>query len=212
MKITALKPQQRDKNRVNVYVDGVYSFSLDLTQVLDLGLRTNSEYSAEEIERIQIESGFGKLYARTLEYVLMRPRSIHEVSQYLYRKQRPVRTKTGNMKPGYPAETAERVLERVLTKGYLDDAKFAAYWIENRRLKKGASVRLLRSELRSKGVASATIDAALAESPRDEKEELRKMIERKSSRYSDKQKFMQYLVRQGFSYSDVAEELSTWGD
>lgn len=212
MKITALKPQQRDKNRVNVFVDGVYSFSLDLSQILELGIKTGVEYTEAEIEHIQVESGFGKLYTRTLEYIFMRPRSVFEIEQYLYKKTRPVRTKTGEMKPGYPQATADRVMERIQQKAYLDDAAFAAYWVENRRLKKGASARLLRSELQAKGVAGSVIDAALAESTRSEKDELRKVIEKRGRRYSDKQKFMQYLVRQGFSYGDVAEELSTWGD
>ncbi|UTX51462.1 RecX family transcriptional regulator [Candidatus Saccharibacteria bacterium TM7i] len=209
MRVTNLKPQQRDKNRVNVYLDGVYSFSLDLAQVLELGIRINADYSEDEITHIRAESEFGKLYTRTLEYSLMRPRSVYEVEQYLYRKMRPSRTKTGEMRPGYSKQASERVLDRILERGYVDDAKFAMYWVENRRLKKGASERLLRSELSAKGVASSIIDVTLADSPRSERDELRKVIERKSARYSDRQKLIQYLVRQGFSYSDVVDELST---
>lgn len=179
--------------------------------MLELGIHVGVEYTEEEFAHVRMESEYGKLYGRSLEYSLMRPRSVHEMEQYLYRKTRPTRMKNGELKPGYAKETTIRVLDRLLAKSYVDDVRFATYWVENRRLKKGASARLLKSELQSKGVSSAIIEAALSESERDEKAELRKMIERKSARYSDKQKFIQYLVRQGFSYGDVTDELSGWG-
>ena len=79
MKITALKTQLRDKDRVNVFVDGKYSFSLDITQVAELGIKTGAEYTAEELAELENESQFGKLYTRSLEYALMRPRSQREM-------------------------------------------------------------------------------------------------------------------------------------
>lgn len=209
--VTALKAQQRDKNRVNVYLDGVYSFSLDVSQVLSLGVRSGREYTDEQIMDIRQESEFGKLYGRALEYALMRPRSEYELKQYLYRKTRPTMTKTGERRPGYGSVSADRVYAQVVERGYVNDTHFAQHWVAQRRLKKGASRRLLKQELAAKGVSGEVVEAALAESMRDEHEELRKVVARVSRRYSDKQKLMQYLVRQGFSYGDVTEELSGWG-
>lgn len=212
LRVTNLKSQVRSADRVNVYVDDVYSFSLDLSQVIELGVKVGKEYSEEELEAVKVESEYGKLYARSLEYVLMRPHSAYEVRQYLYRKTRPVRTKDGQLKDGYSKETTERVYARLEERGYLDDRRFAEYWIENRRLGKGASRRLLQSELSAKGVSSAIIEAVAAESSRSDVDELRKVISKKSARYSDKNKFIQYLMRQGFRYDDIADELSGWGD
>ncbi|HEU4830551.1 MAG TPA: hypothetical protein VFS65_00050, partial [Candidatus Saccharimonadales bacterium] len=73
MKITSLSLQARDKNRVNVSVDGVYRFSLDVFQVGELGLKIGKEYEESELLALESESQFGKLYARALEYCLMRP-------------------------------------------------------------------------------------------------------------------------------------------
>jgi hypothetical protein len=39
MKITGITAQQRDKNRINVMVDGKYRFSLDILQLGDLGIK-----------------------------------------------------------------------------------------------------------------------------------------------------------------------------
>ena len=70
MKITAISAQQKDKNRVNIMVDGAYRCSLDIFQVGELGIKTGKEYSEEELIELEQESQFGKLYARTLEYCL----------------------------------------------------------------------------------------------------------------------------------------------
>lgn len=207
MKITSITAQQKDKNRVNVMVDGAYRFSLDISQYADLGIRVGAEYTEEELDSLINESQFGKLYVRTLEYCLMRPHSIREVKDYLYRKTRTtkIKTRSGDIKDreGVPVEMTERVLERLIAKGYVDDDKFAQYWVENRSMRKGISKRKLQAELRAKGVDSQFIEKALAVTERTDDSEIDKIIIKKRPRYADDQKLMQYLARQGFSYDDI---------
>lgn len=137
MKITALTAQQRDPNRINVMVDGKYRFSLDISQVVSLGVKVGREYTDAELSEIEGESQFGKLYARALEYCLMRPHSKREVRDYLWRKTRETRyksRKTGEIKlrDGVSPELTDRVYEKLIEKGYLDDEKFARYWVDRR--------------------------------------------------------------------------------
>lgn len=207
MKITALKIQVRDKARVNVFVDGSYSFSLDITQVAELGIKSGAEYTEEELHELENESQFGKLYTRTLEYVLTRPRSQREVRDYLYRKTRDTPTKTGVMKKGVSTELTNRVFERLVTKGYIDDEKFARFWIENRNVRKGTSFRKLKAELNAKGVQSDVIEELLGQSERQEIDELRKVVAKKAIKYDDQQKLIAYLMRQGFRYDDIQSVL-----
>jgi regulatory protein len=208
MKITAITAQQKDKNRLNVMVDGKYRFSLDIFQYADLGIKIGKDYSEEELRALETESQFGKVYARALEYCLMRPHSSREVRDYLYRKTRDTRTKTGDIKKGIAPEITDRVFDRLVEKGYIDDEKFARYWVENRNMTKGASRRKLQAELQSKGVSSAIIEQQLAASSRTEDDELAKVIAKKRNRYTDDQKFLQYLARQGFSYDDIKRALT----
>lgn len=208
MKITSITIQARDKDRVNVSVDGKYRFSLDILQVGDLGIKIGNEYSEDELAKLEEESQFGKLYARALEYSLMRPHSTREIKDYLYRKTRDTRTKEGKVRKGVSQQLTERVLERLIQKGYVDDKKFARFWIENRNLKKGSSMRKLSAELSAKGVDRSIIDTLLDESDRTDIDELQKIIEKKRSRYDDEQKFMAYLARQGFSYDDIKDVLA----
>lgn len=208
MKITAISAQTRNPDRVNVSVDGKYRFSLDIFQVTELGIKVGQEYSEDELLALEQESVFGKLYARALEYTMLRPHSEKEVRDYLWRKTRPTRRKDGSEKPGVAKEVADRVLARLKEKGYINDSHFARFWFENRSLRKGASQRKLISELRAKGVDQQVIDEALHDAPRNERQELQKVIAKKSSRYESEEKFIQYLMRQGFSYDLIKEELS----
>ena len=189
-------------------VDGKYRFSLDIFQVADLGIRVDKEYTDEELTALETESQFGKAYGRALEYVLIRPHSSKEVKDYLYRKTRDSRTKTGEVKKGLTPEITERVFERLSEKGYINDEKFARFWVDNRNLTKGASSRKLTAELRIKGVKQEIIEKFLSESSRTDEDELRKIIAKKSRRYADTQKLMQYLARQGFDYETIKRVLA----
>lgn len=213
MKITHLSTQQRNPDRVNVSIDGKYRFSLDITQVADLDVKVGREVDEKELMQLEEEGQFGKLYTRALEYALNRPRSVREMNDYLYRKTLITRyksKKTGEIKDkvGYAPSLTVRVLDRLQQKGYVDDERFAIWWVENRNLGKGSSRRKLENELRSKGVASAIIDQAIASTGRKDATEIEKIIAKKRRRYPDDQKLMQYLARQGFSYDDIKSALA----
>lgn len=208
MKITNLTSQQKNKNRINVLVDGKYRFSLDIFQVGELGIKVGREYSEEELVALETESQFGKVYTRTLEYSLSRPHSAKEIRDYLYKKTRDTRTKTGGVKKGVSPVITVRVFDRLVERGYVNDEKFARFWVENRNVKKGASKRKMTAELQLKGVESAIIQTVLAESERTDSDELLKIIAKKRNRYPDEQKFMAYLARQGFSYDDIRTALA----
>ncbi len=207
MKVTAISVQAKDKNRVNVSIDGKYELSLNISQLVDLGIKVGQDYSADEIAALRQESDFGKIYARSLDYCLVRPRSLREVSEYLYKKTRPVRNAKGDMKPGLSIELKNRVLERLIEKEFIDDEKFTRYWVENRSLKKGTSLRKLKNELLLKGVESEIIERVISESGRNDTEELNKIILKKRANYSDKNKFISYLARLGFRYDDIKNAL-----
>lgn len=223
VKITNLSVQQRDPNRVNVFVDGKYKFSLDVSQVVSLSIKVGREYDEQELTDLEQESQFGKLYGRALEYCLMRPHSEREVRDYLWRKTRPkkilkhISRREGSTfteeqrevveRPGVSQEIADSVFERLVEKKYVDDEAFTRFWVENRNQTKGMSRRKLEAELRSKGVANDTIERNLQSSLRSDAVELQKIITKKRRRYPDEQKFMQYLARQGFSLDDIKSAL-----
>ncbi|MBR3157157.1 RecX family transcriptional regulator [Candidatus Saccharibacteria bacterium] len=219
-KITALKQGVKNPNRVNVFINGKFELSLDVAQVVDYKLKVGRVLSEDELAELRRASEFGKLYQRTLEWVLIRPRSEKEVRDYLFRKSRnisrghfatngervsevsPVTTGRDERVRGEVSGLSDKVLERLSVRGYLDDRAFAKYYVENRFVKKGISKKRLRMELMKKGVSREIIDEVL--DARDDKEELLKMINKKRAKYDD-EKLIEYLVRQGFPYDLVKE-------
>jgi regulatory protein len=213
VKITAIEVQARNPDRVNVSVDGAYRFSLDVLQVTELGVKIGNDYSEQELTELEVESQFGKLYAKALEYTLMRPHSAKEVRDYLWRKTRLSRSRsrrTGEIteRPGVSQAVADRVYDRLTARGYVDDERFAKYWVENRLSTKGISARKLVGELRLKGVDTSIIDHAMQNSPREERSEIQKVLAKKRHRYDDEQKLIAYLMRQGFSYDVIRDALA----
>lgn len=197
--ITNLKSGVKNPERVNVYVNNEYAFSLSVAQVVDLGVKVGKIIDDSELAQLKQESEFGKIYQRALEWVLTRPRSEKETREYLKNKLR-------QPSSGFIDDTIEKFYSR----GYLDDQKFAEWYVENRFVKKGVSAKRLRMELMKKGVAKDIIETILEESERSDEDEIRKMITKKRAKYTD-EKLIQYLCRQGFPYELVRELVLTSG-
>ena len=84
--ITSLRGAMRDANRVNVFLDGKFSFSLTVSELADAKLSQGQTLSDIEVEKLKSQSGIGKLYQQTLEYCFSRPHSKKEVIDFLERK------------------------------------------------------------------------------------------------------------------------------
>ena len=84
--VTSLRGAIRDPHRINVFLDGKFSFSLTLTELADSKLHKGQVLTDPEVERLRNLSGLGKLYQQTLEYCFSRPHSKKEIIDYLERK------------------------------------------------------------------------------------------------------------------------------
>jgi regulatory protein len=196
MKITAIKQQVKDQERVSIFVDGKYSFSLSLGELVKEKLKNNQELSEPDIKRLKKISEDGKMRARALNWVLMRPHSQREFKDYLKRKKA-------------EPELVESLCQEFIERKYLDDSAFAKWFSEN-RARKNKSDRAIRSELFSKGVDREVIDQVLGAEEKEEASRLKELIAKKrnSARYkNDSEKLARYLVQQGFSWGLVKENL-----
>lgn len=255
--VTDIKQGIKNPNRANIFINNRYSFSLDIAQIVDFKLRKGQILTPAKLDDYKKASAFGKLYQRTLEWVLTRPHSIRETRDYLNRKTRNISSRERSFAPvvtglgrsvaprrsqmsleknsGFSNDysqdpeslvslrtisSAERprvcpkrnlvipdnetdieeIISRLIEKGYLDDQKFAEYYVENRFVKKGISQKRLRLELVKKGVDKQIIDDVLSANTRTDEEEIKKIIAKKRTKYDD-DKLIQYLVRQGFDYA-----------
>lgn len=197
-KITALVAQKRNKERVNVYIDGEFAFGLALLEALKL--RKGQVLTDEDIVRLKALDEIEVAHQRALNFLSYRPRSAQEVARNLKQS-----------KKEFSAYTIDTVLERLESAGLVDDAAFARFWVENRANFSPRSARALRYELRQKGVSDRVIDAALAEL--DEETAAYQAAQSRARRYASageetfRQKLGGFLTRRGFSYGTVRDAL-----
>jgi len=196
MKITAIKQQVKNPERVSIFVDGKYEFSLSLDELVKHKLKNNDELDKADLKKFKKISADGKLRARALEWLLNRPHSEREFRDYLYRK------KT-------EPEQIDSLVNDFTEKGYLDNVKFAL-WFTELQARRGKSDRAIKAELFKKGIGRELADETMPESAGDESQRLKAMIDKKRrlSRYkNDPQKLAKYLTAQGFSWQDVKQQL-----
>jgi regulatory protein len=203
--VTRLVIQQRNKERVNVYLDDEFAFGLALMEAVHL--KVGQTLTDEQIADLKDEDQYHKAYSRSLDYLSRRPRSRQEIERYLKGKE-------------VPEPTIERVLARLTKAQLLDDLAFAHYWIENRESFRPRGVRALRYELRQKGLDETIINEALNSSELDEIDSAYRVGAKQLYRLQsieDRREFQQrlatYLARRGFNWEtirEVSEQL--WND
>lgn len=145
--------QKRNKNRVNIHLDGQYEFGL--TKILAAGLHAGMQISDEQIEALKEKDTFETAYARALNYIAYKARTTEEVRKKLLGLE-------------FTPEVVEKTLERLQSYDYLEDAQFALNWVENRTALKPRGRKLLRLELLRKGLERDAIDTSMENLPTED--------------------------------------------
>jgi regulatory protein len=148
--ITALQADPADDEKVHVFVDGRHALSVALDVAVTEHLAVGQAMPPERLERLHQAEERQKVYESALRFLSYRPRSAREVEMRLRKK-------------GHSPEQIAAVMERLRKQRYVDDAEFARFWVSNRMAFSPRGPRLLKSELRQKGVAPEVVDAVLAE-------------------------------------------------
>jgi regulatory protein len=190
--ITELRFQKRNKDRVNVYLDGRFAFGLAAIEAAHL--KVGQTLSDADIARLQKKDEIERAYERALNFLSYRPRSEAEVRRNLRQK-------------NLEEDVIEAVIERLTRAGLLDDREFARYWVENRLQFKPRGARALRQELWEKGVPDSIISETLERV--DENDAARQVAENGARRMAHLQpddfcrKLSAYMARRGFSYAVI---------
>ncbi|MGI8856530.1 MAG: regulatory protein RecX [Thermomicrobiales bacterium] len=146
--VRSVAPVGRDGQEFTVAFDSGTTLRLMATVIVEFGIRPGKTFQAGDLDALRHADVRQRATEAAVRYLGMRPRSTHEIRDYLHRK-------------GYSPETVDTAVGRLTARGYLDDAAFAQWWTENRAQFQPRGPHLLRQELRKKGVTSETIDATL---------------------------------------------------
>ena len=143
---------------------------------------------------------FEKFYKAAIRYLSFRTRSEKEVSDYLTKKQ------CGQL-------TAKRILDSLKRDHFLNDKEFAKMWIRERTLIKPKAIRVIKMELKQKGISSEIIDFVMT---RDEglmindldlalklAEKKLRTVHDQSDKFKVKEKLGRYLASKGFDWDTI---------
>jgi regulatory protein len=197
--ITALTTQKRNPNRVNIFLDGEFSFGLYIINAVHL--RVGQTISQEMIDSLKKDDQIEEVFQKALKYISYKPRTKFEVVKKLNEND-------------FNQDIISIVLEMLIEKGYVDDSQYAKNWVENRSFYKPRSKKLITWELKNKQISEDIISEVTGEMIPEE--ELAMLAAEKYARRLsgyEKDVFFRrlsgYLIRRGFSYSTVNSTVQT---
>lgn len=200
--ITALEPQKKRQGRLNVFVDGQFIIGVGEQVAADLGLRVGRDMTAEKLREVGGAEEVHKATEAALGLLEVRARAKREIETRLNQK-------------GYEADIIRQVVEKLTRLEMLDDAQFAAQWVEAKTRVGGSrpvGKRRISSELFQKGVSKDQITEAVGKVTDEDELALARAAARKKVRQvptdpdalrAERQKLMGFLQRRGFGWEAV---------
>ena len=146
---------------------------------------------------------FGVNLNRALRFLSFRPRSEKEINDYLKKKN------VGMI-------TSQKIISKLKESNFLNDLEFAKWWIEQRTLIKPRAWRIIKIELKQKGISSEIIEELNANSESEEINDLTiaiKLAQKRFPRYKSLprqeiyQKLGRFLISKGFDYDTVKRSI-----
>ncbi|MBQ8424798.1 MAG: RecX family transcriptional regulator [Clostridia bacterium] len=185
--------EQKNKNRVNIFVDDSFFCGLERETAVIFGLKTGKEVDESYLKDAISKSEEKRAFDKSINYISIRNHSKKELYDKLLKKD-------------YNRETIENVLEKLEEYHYIDDEKFAKAFIEQN---KKYSKMVLSNKLYQKGIDKEIIDRCLEVVEEDDEfnncllvtEKLLKSTKIES--FNDKQKLFAKLVRRGFKVDTI---------
>jgi len=195
-KITKIEKQTK-RDRYNIYLDGVYIFSLSSRVLADCGLEKNQILTDKQIEELKSMDELGKAYTRATLILSYRANTEGELRTKLLKN--------------FDKIAVEKAISKLMEQGFINDADFAERYVE--QSKKGK--RLVKMELLKKDVDKKIIEKVVNQKDEEvEFENARKLAEKVFIKYQKepkqiiKQKIYERLTRRGFSYDIFKQVVS----
>jgi regulatory protein len=193
-RITAIRAGRGRRKRVNIFLDGKFTFSLEADAAVKEDLQVGQELSANQIDVLDRSDQFHRCLNVAARYFGYRPRSEFELRERLRRR-------------GFDGDSIVAVIAKLKEQGLVDDLAFAQFWKDNRESFSPRSQWLTKLELRQKGVADGIIAQVIGSVDDDESAYRAAWSKARSLPLSDYHSFRrrlgQYLKRRGFGYGVI---------
>lgn len=155
---------------------------------------------------------FEKFYNKALEFLSYRTRSEKEVREKLKSKSSFAKASEGQGK--FILEVIDKVIQKLKEKKFINDEEYARIFVENRLRFKPRSLRLIKMELKQKGIDLETINN-LQLTIGSDLESAKKLVEKRIGRFKNlpKQKVYEklgrFLASKGFNWDTIKKAIDT---
>lgn len=199
-KITNIEEQKRNKERVNIYVDNDYAFSLSKEVLLKEKIKVNDIIDMEKMKKISKEDNFMKCKNSALRIIERTIKTEKEIREKLISKE-------------YDEESINRSIDFLKEYNFLNDENYARMYVRDKS--KGQGKNKIKYSLIRKGLDEEVILEELSKIDEEEEENtayemaLRKyniIKKRESDNYKLSQKLYRFLISKGYGY-DVASKV-----
>lgn len=199
MKITKIK-SQKNKDRVNIYLDDEFAFGLSLEIAYKYSLKKDMIIDNEFIEDVLKSEEQNKANNYATKYLSLKWRTEKEIRDKMIKK-------------GFDEKVINETIVYLKKYDFIDDERFAETYAEEKvRLKKLGGYRIKR-ELLNKGVDETIADEVIEKYSDDEYERALELGNKKIKSYKNDdrnakyRKLGGYLQRRGYSYACVSKVL-----
>jgi len=208
--ISAVEPQkstQLKKNkRFNVFIDQKYAFSVSEENLLKYKLKPALDLDEKEIKVITNDEFNKRILDYCINFLSFRPRTEKEVTDYIIKK---ISTKQNiPFQQAKDSKIISEIIKKLKKYKYINDKDFIAWWIKSRNDSKQKGIRLIKLELRQKGIAKDLLDQVSENSDDQLKLALKALAKRKGKwQRTDpkllKSKALYYLGSRGFDMETI---------
>ena len=197
--ITAITPQVKDKERVNVYVDGRFYCGMRLETVMASRLKVGDEIAPERLDEIQEENERAQALDKAMTHLSSTMKTEKQMRDFLKKK-------------GYVDGVCDYVLEKLREYRFVDDAQYCAQYAETAGRNMGA--RRIAMELKQRGADEAAIEGALSGltgQSEAAKAAAQKYMKNREFTRENLSKTFRYLMGRGFDYETAKDALASLG-
>ena len=184
--------EQKNKKRVNIFVDNAFFCGINKETAILFRLKEDSEIDENTLKNAIFESEVKSAFEKAIDYISSRIHTKKELFDKLFKK-------------GFEKKVVDSAIFKLEEYNYVNDELFAKTFVqENYKYSK----KMLENKLKQKGVSSEIISNVL-ELNTDEKEEelcekqLKKLLKNKNKNNFSKeelQKIYMSLFRKGFEF------------
>jgi len=204
MKITKLATQERNVERVSMFLDEKFSCGLSLNSVAKFNLYIGKELSDEEYGEILHHDLSERVFNRAVTYISRGVKSEKQIRTYLnnllFKKKgawfEDLSKDVGN-------EIVDFAVEKLKSYSYINDEEYAEQFVLSRIKSKPRGKYILVSELISKGISKDIAERKVNELVEDEYSILQRVYEKKfgeSKISKEDRKKIDFLLRKGFDW------------